>query len=215
MESAPRAEVLTAEAQPENGAYQRYAFTESGVSPMALPGTPGAHYTAEGLEHLPGGAPSYEPDNRRAMMEKRWRKLDSIYEELRARKWNLRRFGVSAKADLGIICWGSVTGAVREATARALRAGKRVAALVPQVLMPLPRDEITAFGQECQALLIPELNMRGQFAAYLRGRTGVSVYQLNKYEGLPFTPGEITAKIDAIWDELDLPTAASELEGYC
>ena len=31
--------------------YKRYRDTHSGVSPMAIPGTPGVAYTADGLEH--------------------------------------------------------------------------------------------------------------------------------------------------------------------
>ena len=38
--------------------YKRYRDTESGVSPMAIPGTPGTVYTADGLEHTEGAIPS-------------------------------------------------------------------------------------------------------------------------------------------------------------
>ena len=38
--------------------YKRYRDTESGVSPMAIPGTPGVVYTADGLEHTEGAIPS-------------------------------------------------------------------------------------------------------------------------------------------------------------
>src|SRR5512138_933903 len=44
---------LTAEARSAN--YKRYALAEGGVSPMAVPGTPGTVYTADGLEHSEGG----------------------------------------------------------------------------------------------------------------------------------------------------------------
>ncbi len=50
---APR---LTAEA--DTAAYKRYALTPSGVSPMAIPGTAGNTYVADGLEHNERGTPS-------------------------------------------------------------------------------------------------------------------------------------------------------------
>ena len=37
--------------------YKRYRDTASGVSPMAIPGTPGVAYTADGLEHTEAGIP--------------------------------------------------------------------------------------------------------------------------------------------------------------
>jgi len=40
--------------------YQRYRITDSGVSPMGIPGITGA-YIARGLEHDGGGLPNYEP----------------------------------------------------------------------------------------------------------------------------------------------------------
>jgi 2-oxoglutarate ferredoxin oxidoreductase subunit alpha len=38
--------------------YKRYRDTPSGISPMAIPGTPGVVYTADGLEHTEAGIPS-------------------------------------------------------------------------------------------------------------------------------------------------------------
>ena len=38
--------------------FQRYRGTASGISPMAIPGTPGGTYTADGLEHTEAAVPS-------------------------------------------------------------------------------------------------------------------------------------------------------------
>ena len=56
-------------------AYKRYAITETGVSAMALPGTPGLAYTADGLEHNERGIPSSGAADHRAQLAKRSRKL--------------------------------------------------------------------------------------------------------------------------------------------
>ena len=50
------ASVSTADANAPD--YKRYRDTDSGVSPMAIPGTPGTVYTADGLEHTEAGIPS-------------------------------------------------------------------------------------------------------------------------------------------------------------
>lgn len=57
---ATSARRLTANA-PRAGAYERHAVSESGVSPMAVPGTPGGLHVADGLEHDARGRPSARP----------------------------------------------------------------------------------------------------------------------------------------------------------
>ena len=58
--------------------YKRYANTESGVSPMAIPGTPGVVYTADGLEHAEGGTPSSNARDHDLQLDKRARKLAAV-----------------------------------------------------------------------------------------------------------------------------------------
>jgi 2-oxoglutarate ferredoxin oxidoreductase subunit alpha len=129
----------------ENG-YQRYALTEDGVSPMAIPGMRGGHYVAEGLEHNERGAPNYTPEMHRAMTEKRHRKVESARRELR--HWSVVDEWGDPGAEIGIIGWGSTKGTVREAMARAMQEGVRVGALYPATLgggarwRPLPRDVV-------------------------------------------------------------------------
>ena len=65
-----------------NGAYKRYLITESGVSPRAVPGLPGHTHVVSSDEHDEDGVLiSDEYTNtvkRRAMMEKRMRKVAGI-----------------------------------------------------------------------------------------------------------------------------------------
>ena len=44
-----------------NGAYQRYQIRDDGISPMTIPGGPGA-YVSTGIEHDEAGNPHYEPE---------------------------------------------------------------------------------------------------------------------------------------------------------
>jgi len=152
-------------AMPEGDAYRRYAATEDGVSPMSLPGIPGGMYQTNGLEHDETGRPSSMFVVHERMNEKRHRKLQVIAEKYRL----YRRFG-SERPDLGIICWGSSAGPVREAVDELNATGRRVAAFVPRILAPLPSAELQAFVDSCERILVIELSYSAQFHQYLRSQ---------------------------------------------
>jgi 2-oxoglutarate ferredoxin oxidoreductase subunit alpha len=183
----------------ENG-YKRYALTEDGVSPMAIPGMRGGHYVAEGLEHNEYGAPNYTPEMHRAMMEKRYRKVESARRELRG--WNVVDEWGDPDAEIGIIGWGSTKGTVREAMARAMQEGVRVGALFPAMLLPMPDEEIRAFLANKRAVIVPEMNYRGMFGDVITHRYNVPVRHVNKYDGLPFKVREIYDAIMTAADDL-------------
>ena len=185
--------------------YRRYAYTESGISPMSLPGMQGGHYTAEGLEHAESGAPNYEPLTHMAMQEKRHRKLDTLLAELRAWGWELTRRHGDDDPEVLVLGWGSTWGPAIEAVDRARAAGTTAAAVFPRVLSPLPEAEISAAlaGPALRHVVVPELNfgqqyanlLRGRFFDLLRRRPDVALHPVNLYNGLPFTAGEIAAAI--------------------
>jgi 2-oxoglutarate ferredoxin oxidoreductase subunit alpha len=181
-------------------AYQRYALTEDGVSPMAIPGMRGGHYVAEGLEHTERGAPNYTPEMHRAMTEKRHRKVESARRELR--NWNVVDEWGDPGAEIGIIGWGSTKGTVREAMARAMQDGVRVGALYPEVLLPMPDEEIRAFLANKRAIIVPELNYRGMFGDVITHRYNVGVRHVTKYDGLPFKVQDIYDAITQAADDL-------------
>jgi 2-oxoglutarate ferredoxin oxidoreductase subunit alpha len=100
-----------------NGApsdYKRYRFTESGVSPRVLPGHEGTAYVTPSDEHDEQGiliSDEYtNPPIRKAMMEKRMRKVDGILRDLPAPEL----YG-PADADVTLVGWGSTQGLIREA----------------------------------------------------------------------------------------------------
>ncbi len=143
--------------------YRRYRVTESGVSPMSIPGMAGGMYQTNGLEHDEQGRPSSMFITHERMNAKRYRKLEAIA----GRDGLVRRYG-PAKADLGIICWGSSAGPVRLAVEQLNASGASVAALVPQMIVPLPKAQIQSFIDGCREILIVELSYSQQFHHYLR-----------------------------------------------
>jgi len=180
----------------ENGDYQRYQLTESGVSPMALPGMPNMFYTAEGLEHNEKGNPNYDPQMHVAMTEKRHRKVDTARQAIEQMPVS-DRWG-DAGAEIGIMGWGSTKGAVREAMERVTANNIRVEAFYTRSLIPMPDGLIRDFLKGKKTLIVPELNYRGMFANVLEHRysreiveNGIKIVHLPKYDGLPFRPVDI------------------------
>ncbi len=173
--------------------YSRYTYTASGISPISTPGAGAVPYVATGLEHDEQGHPDYEPEDHIAMMEKRFRKLDTAAEELPIPE----RYG-DEDATIGIIGWGSTEGTIQEAVDRARAKGYRVAALHPKILSPLPDRTIRDFIHSVQKVIVPECNYSGQFANLLGAKYGLQAIRVNKFGGIPFTAGEILRAIEEV-----------------
>ncbi len=186
--------------------YLRYKMTESGISPMSLPGMPGGQYTAEGLEKMESGAPEYTPELHTRNFQKRDRKLRHALEDYK--NWKMYEEFGQADAPVGIVGWGSTIGPVREAVARAEAEGMPVAVLYPKLLYPLPREHIGDFIREKCAVIIPELNYTGQFARTLQAEFGREFIRLNKYGGVPFRAREVYEKIKEVYELMRQPAGS-------
>jgi 2-oxoglutarate ferredoxin oxidoreductase subunit alpha len=184
--------LLADKAALSNG-FKRFAYTETGVSPMSLPGMPGGEYVAPGLEHDELGHVDKPLASHAKMMPKRGKKIEVAQQELEPSP----RYGAE-RAEIGVIGWGSTEGAIREAVERAAANGIAAAAVHPKVLSPLPLDELREFASSVKRVIVPELNYSGQFARHLRSELLVDVVRLNKYSGVPFTAGEIYRKIEEV-----------------
>ncbi len=154
-----RAERLLQE--PCEGGYERYRLTKSGISPMALPGTQGCLYTADGLEHGENAIPSTRVEDHAAQLAKR------------AAKLALHDFGdlwadVSGSGSMAVICWGSTAGAMDEAVRQARRAGMELRAIALRLLMPPQVEKMAAALEGASRLLVVENSFSGQFLRYLR-----------------------------------------------
>jgi 2-oxoglutarate ferredoxin oxidoreductase subunit alpha len=179
----------------KNG-YKRFQITATGISPMTVPGMPGGAYVAPGLEHDEYGHPDLAPDVHEAMTQKRFRKLKTLQSRLEEEP--IARYGHDAP-EIGIISWGATEGAVREGVARAVEKGYKVAALHPRVLNPVQEKQLGDFARSVKQVIVPECNYQGQFAHHLAATLGIRPVRHNKYGGYPFTPGEILAKIEEVY----------------
>lgn len=173
--------------------YRRYLRTEDGVSPMSVPGVVGGAYVATGIERDEVGMPSYDPENHQLNMRKRQKKLERAAIE----DAEFEQYGVE-DARIGIISWGSTTGAVREAVQLAVSRGLKVTSLHPKLLFPPPKQRIGEWLSKLRDVIVVEVNQTGQYQHILQAEFGRIMDSLHKATGLPFTPEEILAKIEEV-----------------
>jgi 2-oxoglutarate ferredoxin oxidoreductase subunit alpha len=181
--SEPARRLTAAANAPE---YRRYADTPSGVSPMAVPGTPGTVYTADGLEHSERGIPSSQAGDHAKQLNKRERKLTQ-------HDYGARWADVEGDAELAVITFGSSTGAVREALARAATRGASIRLVALRLLAPLQQAALDRALAGVREVLVVEQNHSGQLLRYLRGRTDLPGRPagLHRPGPLPLRPGEL------------------------
>lgn len=192
-----RGEVI--EEWPEsNGTYNRYAFTSSGISPRALPGTENTLYVAATDDHDEGGILISDVFTsspvRRKSQEKRMRKMDALLAKLPAPSLE-----GPADAEVTLIGWGSSYGVIREAIAQLAESGIRANHLQFKYLVPFHSAEAIAILRNSRKTICIEANFTGQFERHLRAETGFSVDdRIRKYDCEPFEPADIAAQVKAI-----------------
>jgi len=165
--------------------YKRYAFTDDGISPRAIPGHPNAVFMACSDEHDEyGNFADEDMENRNRMVDKRMRKLAGAREVMEAPQ----RYGPE-EAETTLIAWGSSYGPVREAVERLNASGEQANLLHFTDLWPLPEEKIQPLLEDAGRLVAVEGNATGQFARLLRAYTGVEVDgEIRRFDGRPFSP---------------------------
>jgi 2-oxoglutarate ferredoxin oxidoreductase subunit alpha len=192
-----RGELITT-ANGANG-YKRYLYTESGVSPRAIPGVPGYAHTAATDEHQEDGVLISDeftnPIKRREMMEKRQRKVAGIEAAVKPPEL----MGPPG-AEVTLIGWGSTKGVIEEAVEMLNEEGITANQLQIRWMVPLHGERIVEILKDAKHTIIVENNYSGQFARYLRSETSfVPDGHIRKYDGEPFMPHHI---VEAVKDQL-------------
>ena len=166
--------------------YKRYRNTDSGVSPMAIPGTEGVTYTADGLEHSETGIPSSQSRDHRLQLDKRERKLiNHDFGPLWA--------DIEGDGDAAVITFGSTTAAVREAVARAAAQGIRLRLIAMRLIAPARPEQLAAALAGVQRVMVVEQNHGAQFYRYLRAYFDLPGKPASYHRPgpLPLRPGEL------------------------
>jgi len=151
--------------------YKRYLITDDGISPWAVPGTPGGMSLVTGNERDEWGRVSTEAGNRVKMMDKRSRKIETVRP--------LLPVGVEIE--------------------RLALQGRSYRLHRPITLWPILDDTIE-FINSHEKVFVVEQSQGAQLASLLRseGANADRIVSILKYDGLQFTVREL---IDALLAE--------------
>ena len=186
---------LRAEALTSLHDYKRHAYTDNGVSPLAVPGESRHVVVTDSDEHTEDGHITEDAETRMKMVEKRiFRKLPLIRSEITPPG----HYG-SAAPEVVLVGWGSTYGIIREAVDR-LSGKKNIAMLHFSEIYPFPAtdrfDYLTLLGNAKKTVCI-ENNATGQFARLMRAETGyVFTSMVHRYDGRPFTLERLLGELD-------------------
>ena len=182
----PAARLVAGEARAGQPAYRRYLDTASGVSPMAIPGTPGTTYTADGLEHNESAIPSSQSAEHARQLDKRARKL-ALHD------YGARWADVDGDGELAVLTFGSTTGAVLEAAGRVRALGIQLRVIALRLLAPLQTGPLAQALAGVRDVLVVEQNHSGQLLRYLRSRVDLPGRPVgfNRPGPLPLRPAQL------------------------
>jgi 2-oxoglutarate/2-oxoacid ferredoxin oxidoreductase subunit alpha len=176
--------------------YRRYALTENGISPLAVPGESEHLVVVDSDEHDEDGHIVEDGATRIRMVEKRLLKKLAL---LRGEISPPELYGAE-KPETVLIGYGSTHGVMKEAV-DILEKKRSIAMLHFSEIYPFPPTDAFDYLhllRGARHTLCVELNATGQFARLLRAETGfVCSGRINRYDGRPFTTDELMAEVQA------------------
>ncbi|MBM4145181.1 MAG: 2-oxoacid:acceptor oxidoreductase subunit alpha [Nitrospira sp.] len=176
--------------------YNRHTFTDTGISPLAVPGDSNYLVVTDSDEHDEEGHITEDSEIRIKMVQKRLlKKLPIIKEEIEAPIL----YG-SKHPEILITGWGSTYGVMKEAV-DILSRDRSVALMHFSEIYPLPSTEkfdYLALLSNAKMSISVENNATGQFARLIMAETGYEFsHRINKYDGRPFTVEGLLGELDA------------------
>ena len=177
---------LRGEAFQKLASYRRHAYTESGVSPLAVPGDARHLVVTDSDEHTEDGHIAEDVSTRVNMTEKRlFAKLPAMQDEVAPPFL----YG-EPNPDVVLVGWGSLYGILREAVDELSRSAS-VAMLHFSEIYPFPGTDTFDYLKllnGAKLTVCVEQNATGQLARLIRTEKGYEFGALlTKYDGRPFT----------------------------
>ena len=171
------------------GTYKRYALAANGVSPMAIPGTRGGQYTADGLTHNERGIPTSGERDHNAQLDKRRDKLAQF-------EFGDRWATSEGASELAVITWGWLTETVpRPSFARPTMVSRRLS-WRPGCCRQSNPSNLRPRSRATRALIV-EQSHGAQFYRYLTARYHLprEIRMLNRAGPMPIRASEIDRAI--------------------
>lgn len=165
--------------------YKRYLRTADGISPRVVPGMIGGIHRATSDEHNEYGEIFEEAVNRKLMMKKRMKKLETAIKNGDLPKPEL--IG-GPNADITFVTWNSAKGACIEAREILKQKGKKANILQIKTAYPFLTKETAALLKKCKRPIVVEQNFSNQMGGLILEYTGIKIKEaVLKYDGRPFT----------------------------
>jgi 2-oxoglutarate ferredoxin oxidoreductase subunit alpha len=175
--------------------YNRFRFTDDGISPRAFLGEETMWYAGD--EHNELGNICEDPFNRNRMYAKRMEKSKKILEEMPDEDKALL-YGPERYDDL-ILTWGITKGAAADALDSIDRFGRKSSVLQVRMMEPFPSSYVSKFLSEATQVIDLEANYLGQLAELVRLRCGIIINKrILKYTGRLITEDEVTSSYNRI-----------------
>ncbi|MGM0540612.1 MAG: 2-oxoacid:acceptor oxidoreductase subunit alpha [Thermodesulfobacteriota bacterium] len=171
--------------------YQRFTWTETGVSPRLIPGAGPSLVVADSDEHTPDGHITEDHQVRVRMVNKRLKKMEGLMQEVVPPDYQ-----GDEQPDLLLLTWGSSRGAALEAAETLRSRGQSVATLSFSQVWPLDPGQFEEHLHQAGSVAAVEGNATGQFARLIRRETGFEAQRkVLRYDGLPLTCAEILRQL--------------------
>jgi len=176
--------------------YKRHAFTDTGISPLAIPGQSSHLVVTDSDEHDEEGHIVEDGETRVKMVHKRLlKKLPLIKLEIEP-----PLFYGAKEPEVVIAGYGSTYGVMKEAV-DLLSKDKAIAMLHFSEVYPFPllnKFDYISLLKSAKLTICVENNATGQFAWLFKAETGYEFdKKINKYDGRPFTIEELTGELNA------------------
>jgi 2-oxoglutarate ferredoxin oxidoreductase subunit alpha len=186
-----RGQLLTEEESYKATDYKRHRFTESGISPRAIPMQGKALVATDSDEHDEAGHMIEDAELRRLMMLKRLKKYEGLRGDIAE-----PRLEKKAGAEVILVGWGSTYGAIKEAVPLLEKEGTKASLLHLNELWPFPAKAVaSALGSTGRSVVV-ENNATGQLAHLIAAETGIRVSgTVLKFDGRPFSPEYIVREL--------------------
>lgn len=175
--------------------YRRYAYTDNGISPLAVPGESTFTVVVDSDEHSEQGHIIEDSETRTRMVKKRFtQKMAFLRSEIEPPTY----YGADDPTTV-LVCYGSTYGVIKEAV-DCLAENHRIGMLHFSEICPFPDQKKIGYLsllQNAGRTICIENNVSGLFAKYLKAETGFSITaRINKYDGRPFTLDSLLGELN-------------------
>ncbi len=168
--------------------YERFAFTEDGISPRSRLGIDNGIFWDTGDESDEKGHITEDPILRVKMMDKRMSRLDLILKEIPEAEKAVS-FGVE---DYTVITWGSSKGPIIDAIEMLKKEGISIGLVQIKLLHPFPGEYIASLLKDAKTIIDVEANHSAQLGKLFKQNVQRDIdYSILKYTGRAMTSTEI------------------------